>query len=287
MYNGEIMITKIKKIILLMAVCLGIAPSGFAQTFEHNGIKIEFSDKVKTPDEAIAYTASSKPVPVSALLSFGIRPVQVQITNTSDQPVMINARSVNVSLLSPKRATSLMQRGNSVTGYPYLESWAVYGLWSIALSLLQVPGQWIKIPKTTFTTPQSPEVLNTVGTGLESIGGKLLGSHSSFVRICGNYVTGLWNTPRSLHCISVVGFIMSCFYLGKIYAKNKRAEELFNALGGQLRLYYPVLIVPGQVVNKVLLLDERKEYVSELSFKIFAKNNQDEVAAFTCALDAY
>src|SRR5579872_812326 len=147
---------------------IALATPGLAQIFEHNGVKVEFSDKVKTPDEAIiAYTANSKPVPVSALLAFGIRPVQVQITNTSDQPMMINARSVSTVLLSPKRAMNWMQRGNSFTGYPYPESWVVYGLWSVALSLLKVPGQWVEVPKTTFTTPQSPEIVNTVGTGLE------------------------------------------------------------------------------------------------------------------------
>ena len=268
-------------------LALGFATSGYAEIFEQNGLKIEFLDKAKTPDETISYAQGFKPVPVSELLAVGIRPVHVQITNNGDQAVMINARSVDVPLLSPRRAIAHMQRGHSFTPYPYAESWGVYVLWSIVATLLQVPGQFIEIPKTQFKTPQSPALLNTVGNAAESIGEGLLSRNSSLVRINKAYVKSLWGAPRSLCVISVCGFIMSSLYLGRIYTKNKRAEEIFNSLSGQLRLYYPVLIAPGQVVNKVLLLDERKDYVPTLSFKVFAKNNQDEVATFTCALDTY
>jgi hypothetical protein len=182
---------------------------------------------------------------------------------------------------------SHMQRGNSYTPYPYLESWGVYVLGSMLASVLHVRGQWIAIPKTHFTTPPSPEILNSAGAAAQSMAYGAFGNNSPFVRSASSYVKNLWNTPRSLHVISVFGYIMSWYYLSKIYFKNKRAEEIGNALGGQLRLYYPVLIAPGQVVNKVLLLDERKDYVSTLSFKVFAKNNQDLVATFECALDTY
>ncbi len=275
------------KRVFLTIFCFGASTALVAEVLEQNGIKIDITDKGKTPEDVLVYTSNARAVPVSELLALGIRPVYVEITNTSDQAIMINARSVNVPLLSPIKAINRMQRINSWTAYPYWESWGVYGAGSILATLLNFPGQWISIPKTNFTMPQSPSFLNTVGTALESLGHKLLGTRSPLVRAWSNYVKNLWGTPRSLKLVSVIGFIMSSWYLGKIHFKNKRAEEIVNSLGGQLRLYYPVLIAPGQVVNKVLLLNERDKQIPTLSFKIFAKNNQDEVTVFTYALDAH
>jgi len=78
------------KRIMMLFICFGLVSPALAEVFEQNGIKIEFSDKAKTPDEVIVYTGS-RAIPASQLLAVGIRPVSVQITNTGNQPVMINA----------------------------------------------------------------------------------------------------------------------------------------------------------------------------------------------------
>jgi hypothetical protein len=273
---------------MVLFVFCGVSVSAFAtNVFENPVAKVEVFDFGAHLDEPVAYTAQAKPFLARNLAAHGIGLLRLNITNLSDTPIMINARSVRAEKLSPKTVAKILQRFNSITPFPYAESWAVYATWALFLRTMQwdFPGwaSWIDIPWG-LKVPKAPTMLCAVGDYLNDTAKNYLSGnfrHFALPAVRG-YCASLWNRTINVPVISLFALIMSGRYLGAINRKNQEVLEVCQVLGGgNVRLLYPVLIQPQQTVQKLILLDLRtKDHMQKVGIDIFAKNNKDIVASF-------
>lgn len=254
--------------------------------FQNEQVKIEVFDSGMTPSDPVAYTLQGTPVLSEYFIKHGIRVMRLNVTNRSQEPIMLNARSVLFPKISLKKAMLLLQRANTITPWPYAQSWAVYVLWAVVFRLfnLDLPGMLSGFNiGYSITIPRAPSIVQDIGYGVYDIVKGIVPQAAkqipdSLKRYCGS----LWNRTVAIPVLSLPAFFASSIYLAKINHKNAQIDEVCKSLGaGNIRLIYPVLIQPGQTIQKLVLLNmHAKDCPSAVGLQVFAANNQDIIASF-------
>lgn len=113
------------------ALCTLIASQGlYAHTQTVNNIELKVHDCAAKPEEILVHT--SHPVTVGQFLQKGIHPVRLKISNNSDAPIIISAKSIFKEQVDVDQAARMFHLDNQYTSSLFLD----YYLMTIGINTL-------------------------------------------------------------------------------------------------------------------------------------------------------
>lgn len=227
-------------------------------------IKLELVDFATNPEQAIAVDASgSFSVPASYLITNGIRPVTLTITNSSEVPVLISGRSVGQESKFIKSFGDYLKRSSTVTPWPRVDYWATYGIFSLIGGIVNFDLAGI----TLYTIPAPASFLQKIGG----------------VRMS-QFVEKIYDKQTPVRLLSLLGFVAATIGLMRMTQKNRNTDLLLGTINGRQQLEYPSVVHPGESITKILLFDVRKKSIDSFNCSVFAYDNKDVVTTFVVPL---
>jgi hypothetical protein len=118
------MIKKNHKQIFSLLVCTLLAPQAlYAYTQITNDIELAVNDYAAKPEQVLVY--GIKPITAGQFLTKGIHPVRLKITNKSDAPIIISAKSVSKEQVDTYQAARMFHIDNQYTSSLLLDYYLI------------------------------------------------------------------------------------------------------------------------------------------------------------------